>query len=71
MWVSDIVYVPLETELLKAARRLGCAIVDGGHMNVGQALGASSSSRAGSRCGAHGGAFPQLVSSGGGLAGTA
>jgi len=38
MWVSDIVYVPLETELLKAARRAGCAIADGGHMNVGQAI---------------------------------
>ena len=37
MWVSEIVYVPLETELLKAARRAGCAVVDGGHMNVGQA----------------------------------
>lgn len=39
LWVSDIVYVPLETELLKAARRAGCRIMDGGHMNVGQALG--------------------------------
>lgn len=39
MWVSDIVYVPLETELLKSAKRAGCAIMDGGHMNVGQALG--------------------------------
>lgn len=39
MWVSDIVYVPLETELLKAARRAGCKVMDGGHMNVGQALG--------------------------------
>jgi shikimate dehydrogenase len=39
MWVSEIVYVPLETELLKAARRIGCATVDGGHMNVGQAAG--------------------------------
>jgi shikimate dehydrogenase len=38
MWVSDIVYVPLETALLKAARRIGCATVDGGHMNVGQAI---------------------------------
>src|SRR5437870_1910564 len=38
MWVSDIVYVPLETPLLKAARRIGCATVDGGHMNVGQAV---------------------------------
>jgi len=40
MWVSEIVYVPLETELLKAARRAGCATADGGHMNVGQAIGA-------------------------------
>jgi shikimate dehydrogenase len=39
MWVSEVVYVPLETELLKAARRIGCATVDGGHMNVGQAVG--------------------------------
>lgn len=37
LWVSEVVYVPLETELLKAARRAGCATVDGGHMNVGQA----------------------------------
>jgi shikimate dehydrogenase len=40
MWVSEIVYVPLETPLLKAARRIGCATADGGHMNVGQAIGA-------------------------------
>jgi shikimate dehydrogenase len=38
MWVSEIVYVPLDTELLKAARRRRCAIIDGGHMNVGQAV---------------------------------
>ena len=38
LWVSEIVYVPLETELLKAARRAGCRTVDGGHMNVGQAI---------------------------------
>jgi shikimate dehydrogenase len=37
LWVSEVVYVPLDTELLKAARRAGCATVDGGHMNVGQA----------------------------------
>lgn len=37
MWVSELVYVPLETELLLAARRAGCSTVDGGHMNVGQA----------------------------------
>ncbi len=40
MWVSEIVYVPLETPFLEAARRTGCATMDGGHMNVGQALGA-------------------------------
>jgi shikimate dehydrogenase len=38
LWVSEIVYVPLETALLKAARRIGCATADGGHMNVGQAI---------------------------------
>ncbi len=37
MWVSEIVYMPLETPLLKAARRIGCPTADGGHMNVGQA----------------------------------
>jgi shikimate dehydrogenase len=37
LWVSEVVYVPLETELLKAARRIGCPTMDGGHMNVGQA----------------------------------
>jgi quinate/shikimate dehydrogenase (NAD+) len=40
LWVSEIVYVPLETELLSRAKRAGCRIMDGGHMNVGQALGA-------------------------------
>jgi shikimate 5-dehydrogenase len=30
----------VETALLKAARRIGCATADGGHMNVGQAIGA-------------------------------
>lgn len=40
MWVSEVVYVPLETALLKAASRAGCATVDGGHMTVGQAIGA-------------------------------
>jgi shikimate dehydrogenase len=38
MWVSDVVHVPLDTALLTVARRLGCATVDGGHMNVGQAV---------------------------------
>ncbi|MGH8633414.1 MAG: shikimate dehydrogenase [Burkholderiales bacterium] len=38
MWVSEIVYVPLETPLLKAARRIGCPTADGGWMNVGQGV---------------------------------
>jgi shikimate dehydrogenase len=37
LWVSEVVYVPLETELLNAAKRAGCRTMDGGHMNVGQA----------------------------------
>jgi shikimate dehydrogenase len=38
LWVSEVVYVPLETELLKAARRAGCRVMDGGHMNMEQAV---------------------------------
>jgi shikimate dehydrogenase len=40
MWVSEVVYFPLETELLKVARALGCKTVSGGGMAVGQAIGA-------------------------------
>jgi len=40
MWVSEVVYFPLETQLLKVARELGCRTVDGGGMAVGQAVGA-------------------------------
>jgi shikimate dehydrogenase len=40
LWVSEIVYFPMETALLKVARTLGCRIVDGGTMAVGQAIGA-------------------------------
>jgi len=40
LWVSEIVYFPLETALLTAARARGCATVDGGGMAVGQAVGA-------------------------------
>jgi shikimate dehydrogenase len=40
LWVSEIVYFPLNTALLKAARQAGCAALDGGGMAVGQALGA-------------------------------
>jgi len=37
LWVSDIVYFPIETELLRAARSLGCATLGGGGMAVHQA----------------------------------
>jgi shikimate dehydrogenase len=40
LWVSEIVYFPLETALLKAARERGCRVADGGGMAVGQAVGA-------------------------------
>lgn len=40
LWVSEVVYFPLETALLKAARASGCATADGGGMAVGQAVGA-------------------------------
>lgn len=40
LWVAEIVYFPLETALLRAARARGCAVVDGGTMAVGQAVGA-------------------------------
>jgi len=38
LWVSEIVYFPLQTELLKVARAAGCAVLDGGGMAVGQAV---------------------------------
>jgi shikimate dehydrogenase len=37
LWVADIVYRPLETELLAYARSLGCRTLDGGGMVVIQA----------------------------------
>jgi shikimate dehydrogenase len=37
LWVADIVYFPLETELLRQARMLGCRTLDGGGMAVFQA----------------------------------
>jgi shikimate dehydrogenase len=40
LWVSEVVYFPLDTALLKAARKAGCATADGGGMAVGQAVGA-------------------------------
>lgn len=39
-WVAEIVYFPLETELLKQAKRRGCRVLDGGGMAVFQAVGA-------------------------------
>jgi shikimate dehydrogenase len=38
LWVSEIVYFPLRTQLLEAARSAGCAVTDGGGMAVGQAI---------------------------------
>ena len=40
LWVADVVYFPIETELLKTARVRGCATPDGAGMAVGQAAGA-------------------------------
>lgn len=40
LWVAEVVYVPLETALLRAARAAGCPVSDGGGMAVGQAVGA-------------------------------
>ncbi|MGH8852395.1 MAG: shikimate dehydrogenase [Casimicrobiaceae bacterium] len=39
-WVADVVYVPLQTELLRAAEQRGCRTLDGGGMAVWQAVGA-------------------------------
>lgn len=38
LWVAEIVYFPLETELLRAARAIGCRTLDGGGMAVFQAV---------------------------------
>jgi shikimate dehydrogenase len=38
LWVSEIIYFPLETELLRRARGLGCRTLDGGGMAVFQAV---------------------------------
>jgi shikimate dehydrogenase len=39
LWVADVVYRPLETELLRRARELGCRTLHGGGMAVFQAAG--------------------------------
>jgi shikimate dehydrogenase len=36
-WVAEVIYFPLETELLRAARAKGCRTLDGGGMAVFQA----------------------------------
>ncbi|CAI8888214.1 MULTISPECIES: shikimate dehydrogenase [Pseudomonas] len=38
LWVAEIIYFPLETELLRQARALGCRTLDGGTMAVFQAV---------------------------------
>lgn len=38
LWVADVVYFPLETELLRGAKAAGCRTVDGGGMAVFQAV---------------------------------
>jgi shikimate dehydrogenase len=40
LWITDIVYFPLETELLALARRRGCRTLDGSGMVVHQAAAA-------------------------------
>ncbi|MFI2203407.1 shikimate dehydrogenase [Streptomyces sp. NPDC020192] len=37
MWVAEVVYRPLETELVRVARARGCAVLSGGGMAVFQA----------------------------------
>lgn len=37
LWVAEVVYRPLETQLLRTARALGCATLDGGGMAAFQA----------------------------------
>jgi shikimate dehydrogenase len=37
LWVAEVVYRPLETELLRQARERGCRTLDGGGMAVNQA----------------------------------
>jgi shikimate dehydrogenase len=38
LWVAEVVYVPLETQLLRVARAAGCRTLDGGGMAVFQAV---------------------------------
>jgi shikimate dehydrogenase len=38
LWVAEVVYRPLETELVRRARALGCRVLHGGRMAVFQAV---------------------------------
>ncbi|MFN0316601.1 MAG: shikimate dehydrogenase [Burkholderiales bacterium] len=38
LWVAEIIYFPMETELLRTARAMGCKTMDGGGMAVYQAV---------------------------------
>jgi len=38
LWVADIIYFPMNTELVKAATSLGCQVMQGGGMAVNQAV---------------------------------
>lgn len=40
LWVAEVIYFPLETELLRRARAIGCRTIDGGGMAVFQAVAA-------------------------------
>jgi shikimate dehydrogenase len=40
LWVAEVVYFPLETELLRTARARGCRTIDGSGMAVHQAVAA-------------------------------
>lgn len=37
-WIADVIYTPLETQLIKAARAKGCRVITGDGMNVHQAV---------------------------------
>lgn len=38
LWVSEVIYTPLETELLRSAKALGCRLLNGTGMTVFQAV---------------------------------
>ena len=38
LWVADVIYLPQQTPLISAASALGCDVMPGGMMAVGQAL---------------------------------